>query len=144
MQNTLTWMVLDEKEFNIYSTYKAGVITSASRTVIPIRLYNNYMGVEKQPDLKNFGINFYFTDIEDSSLLDNIKILNAESVELPTTRLNEVLTVNLTNEVIISGAPNKGDSKGNYYDFNIVIELPKDVKYKINDLKELTCDVVYY
>ncbi len=113
MQNTLTWMVLDEKEFNIYSTYKAGVITSASRTVIPIRLYNNYMGVEKQPDLKNFGINFYFTDIEDSSLLDNIKILNAESVELPTTRLNEVLTVNLTNEVIISGAPNKGDSKDN-------------------------------
>lgn len=144
MQNTLTWMVLDEKEFNIYSTYKAGVITSASRTVIPIRLYNNYMGVEKQPDLKNFGINFYFTDIEDSSLLDNIKILNAESVELPTTRLNEVLTVNLTNEVIISGVPNKGDSKDNYYDFNIVIELPKDVKYKINDLKELTCDVVYY
>lgn len=144
MQNTLTWMVLDEKEFNIYSTYKAGVITSASRTVIPIRLYNNYMGVEKQPDLKNFGINFYFTDIEDSSLLDNIKILNAESVELPTTRLNEVLTVNLTNEVIISGASNKGDSKDNYYDFNIVIELPKDVKYKINDLKELTCDVVYY
>lgn len=144
MQNTLTWMVLDEKEFNIYSTYKAGVITSASRTVIPIRLYNNYMGVEKQPDLKNFGINFYFTDIEDSSLLDNIKILNAESVELPTTRLNEVLTVNLTNEVIISGTPNKGDSKDNYYDFNIVIELPKDVKYKINDLKELTCDVVYY
>jgi len=144
MQNTLTWMVLDEKEFNIYSTYKAGVITSASRTVIPIRLYNNYMGVEKQPDLKKFGINFYFTDIEDSSLLDNIKILNAESVELPTTRLNEVLTVNLTNEVIISGAPNKGDSKDNYYDFNIVIELPKDVKYKINDLKELTCDVVYY
>lgn len=144
MQNTLTWMVLDEKEFNIYSTYKAGVITSASRTVIPIRLYNNYMGVEKQPDLKNFGINFYFTDIEDSSLLDNIKILNAESVELPTTRLNEVLTVNLTNEVIISGAPNKGDGKDNYYDFNIVIELPKDVKYKINDLKELTCDVVYY
>jgi len=102
------------------------------------------MGVEKQPDLKNFGINFYFTDIEDSSLLDNIKILNAESVELPTTRLNEVLTVNLTNEVIISGAPNKGDSKDNYYDFNIVIELPKDIKYKINDLKELTCDVVYY
>ena len=144
MQNTLTWMVLDEKEFNIYSTYKAGVITSASRTVIPIRLYNNYMGVEKQPDLKNFGINFYFTDIEDSSLLDNIKILNAESVELPTTRLNEVLTINLTNEVIISGAPNTGDSKDNYYDFNIVIELPKDVKYKINDLKELTCDVVYY
>lgn len=144
MQNTLTWMVLDEKEFNIYSTYKAGVITSASRTVIPIRLYNNYMGVEKQPDLKNFGINFYFTDIEDSSLLDNIKILNAESVELPTTRLNEVLTVNLTNEVNISGAPNKGDSKDNYYDFNIVIELPKDVKYKINDLKELTCDVVCY
>lgn len=144
MQNTLTWMVLDEKEFNIYSTYKAGVITSASRTVIPIRLYNNYMGVEKQPDLKNFGINFYFTDIEDSSLLDNIKILNAESIELPTTRLNEVLTVNLTNEVIISGVPNKGDSKDNYYDFNIVIELPKDVKYKINDLKELTCDVVYY
>lgn len=144
MQNTLTWMVLDEKEFNIYSTYKAGVITSASRTVIPIRLYNNYMGVEKQPDLKNFGINFYFTDIEDSSLLDNIKILNAESVELPTTRLNEVLTINLTNEVIISGAPNKGGSKDNYYDFNIVIELPKDVKYKINDLKELTCDVVYY
>ena len=144
MQNTLTWMVLDEKEFNIYSTYKAGVITSASRTVIPIRLYNNYMGVEKQPDLKNFGINFYFTDIEDSSLLDNIKILNAESVELPTTRLNEVLTVNLTNEVIISGTPNKGDSKDNYYDFNIVIELPKDVKYKINDLKELTCDIVYY
>ena len=129
MQNTLTWMVLDEKEFNIYSTYKAGVITSASRTVIPIRLYNNYMGVEKQPDLKNFGINFYFTDIEDSSLLDNI---------------NEVLTVNLTNEVIISGAPNKGDSKDNYYDFNIVIELPKDVKYKINDLKELTCDVICY
>jgi len=72
------------------------------------------------------------------------KILNAESVELPTTRLNEVLTINLTNEVIISGAPNKGDSKDNYYDFNIVIELPKDVKYKINDLKELTCDVVYY
>lgn len=144
MQNTLTWMVLDNKEFNIYSTYKAGVVTSASRTVIPIRLYNNYMGVEKQPDLKNFGINFYFTDIEDSSLLDNIKILNAESIELPTTRLNEVLTVNLTNEVIISGAPNKGDNKNNYYDFNIVIELSKDVKYKINDLKELTCDVVYY
>lgn len=144
MQNTLTWMVLDEQEFNIYSTYKAGVITSASRTVIPVRIYNNYMGIEKQPDLKNFGVNFYFTDIEDSVLLDYIKILNADSTELPTTRLSDTLTVNLTNEVVLSGAPNKGDSEHNYYDFNIVIELPKDLKYKINDLKELTCDIIYY
>ena len=118
MANKLTWMVLDQKEFNIYTTYKAGVITSASRFVIPVRLYNN--------------------------LLDNIKLLNAQAVELPTVRLNDVLTVNLSNEVVLSGAPNKGDSENNYYDFNIVIELPKDVRYKINDLKELTCDVVYY
>lgn len=144
MANKLTWMVLDQKEFNIYTTYKAGVITSASRFVIPVRLYNNYMGIDRQPDLKNFGINLYFTDIEDSTLLDNIKLLNVQAVELPTVRLNDVLTVNLSNEVVLSGAPNKGDSENNYYDFNIVIELPKDVRYKINDLKELTCDVVYY
>ena len=144
MANKLTWMVLDQKEFNIYTTYKAGVITSANRFVIPVRLYNNYMGIDRQPDLKNFGINLYFTDIEDSTLLDNIKLLNAQGVELPTVRLNDVLTVNLSNEVVLSGAPNKGDSENNYYDFNIVIELPKDVRYKINDLKELTCDVVYY
>lgn len=144
MANKLTWMVLDQKEFNIYTTYKAGVITSASRFVIPVRLYNNYMGIDRQPDLKNFGINLYFTDIEDSTLLDNIKLLNAQAVELSTVRLNDILTVNLSNEVVLSGAPNKGDSENNYYDFNIVIELPKDVRYKINDLKELTCDVVYY
>ena len=128
MANKLTWMVLDQKEFNIYTIYKAGVITSASRFVIPVRLYNNYMGIDRQPDLKNFGIN----------------LLNTQAVELPTVRLNDVLTVNLSNEVVLSGAPNKGDSENNYYDFNIVIELPKDVRYKINDLKELTCDVVYY
>lgn len=144
MANKLTWMVLDQKEFNIYTTYKAGVITPASRFVIPVRLYNNYMGIDRQPDLKNFGINLYFTDIEDSTLLDNVKLLNAQAVELLTVRLNDVLTVNLSNEVVLSGAPNKGDSENNYYDFNIVIELPKDVRYKINDLKELTCDVVYY
>ena len=126
-------MVLDDNEFDIYDTFRAGVLTPAHVHIIPVRLYNNYLGLEKIPDLKNFGINFYFSHLEDSSLLNYIRILNKDGAELP-----------LTETVVLSGEANDGTNPKTFFDFNIEFDLPKEIKFKINDLKELNCEVVIY
>lgn len=144
MDRNLTWMVLDDNEFDIYDTFRAGVLTPAHVHIIPVRLYNNYLGLEKIPDLKNFGINFYFSHLEDSSLLNYIRILNKDGAELPLTRIGDTLTVNLTETVVLSGEANDGTNPKTFFDFNIEFDLPKEIKFKINDLKELNCEVVIY
>ena len=109
-----------------------------------LQIWNNKYGLADIRDLKNFALNFYFKDFEDSSLLQylNIKYNNKEQLMLDIK--DGVACATFFNDVVISGKSNNGDeaNKDNYIELEIKFETPDNIDLKSQDLKSLFVEIV--
>lgn len=122
-----------------------GTYTPNNAISIDVRIWNNKFGIADVDSLKNFSLNFYFGDYEDSALLKYLKIVYNGNVELPVEVRDNVATVTFFNDVEIKGTANNGEDTdtNNYLDVTVVFDPGSDnIKLKEQDVKSLFVEIV--
>lgn len=122
-----------------------GTYTKISPISVDLRIWNNKYGEAEVDDLKNFCINLYFADYEDSVLLKYLKVVHNNIQELPIEVKNNIATVSFFNSEVLSGKANDGleTDTDNYLDLKISFDASADdIQLKTQDLKSLMVEIV--
>ena len=123
----------------------AGTYTHNTPIALDIRIWNNRYGVFDVEDLKDFALNFYFKDFEDTALLNFLKVTYNNIEELNLDIASGKATAKFFDTIVLSGKANSGEEKDrdNYLDLLIEFDIPdKTVKLKNSDMKSLFLEIV--
>mgnify|MGYP004592636811 CR=1 FL=1 len=121
-----------------------GTYTKNTPISVDVRIWNNKFGEAVVDDLKNFCINLYFADYEDSVLLKYLKVVHNNIQELPVEVKNNVATVSFFNSEVLKGTTNDGSDTDtdNYLDLKITFDASgDDIQLKVQDIKSLIVEI---
>lgn len=122
-----------------------GTYTKINPVSVDVRIWNNKYGEADVDDLKDFSINLFFADLEDSVLLKYLKIVYNNIQELPVEIRDNVAIVTFFNSVKLSGKANDGKDTDteNYINLRITFDATQDnIQLKTRDVKSLLIEIV--
>ena len=135
----ITWFTKVRSSDKYMSTNNifAGTYTKKTPVIVDIQLWNNRYGVIDVEDLKDFYINIFFKDTEDSSLLEYCTVVYRNDV-LAKDITNKIATLQFPEDIVISGVSNDGslENHANYINLEFIFNT-SDTLLKENDLKSL-------
>lgn len=141
----ITYQVLNKIDDVFYEqneTY-AGTYNGKDPLSVTIRIWNNFGGAEDVEDLTNFNLTLRFLTVEDSVLLQYVKFMTIDDIEIPSILESETLIGNFSS-FTLSGQANIGSEEcsTNYIDFKVVLNVPENTYIKDYDLKSMVLDIV--
>lgn len=135
----ITWFAKVRSSDKYMSTNNifAGTYTKKTPVIVDIQLWNNRYGVIDVEDLKDFYINIFFKDTEDSSLLEYCTVVYRNDV-LTKDITNKIATLQFPEDIVISGVSNDGslENHANYINLEFIFNT-SDTLLKEDDLKSL-------
>lgn len=122
-----------------------GTYTKNDPVSVDIQIWNNKFGLTEVQDLENFAINFYFSDLEDSTLLKYLKVVYNDTEDMILDIKDNVACATFFNSVVIKGTPNNGNESDtdNYIKLKVTFDATDDnIQLKSNDIKSLFVEIV--
>ena len=142
---TYSAKIHDHEKYDDTLDLFAGTYTPNTPVAVDIRIWNNKYGVFDVEDLKNFALNFYFSDFEDKTLLEYLRVTYNNLEEMKITVSNGIATGTFYDEITISGKANNGEEndRENYVDLLVEFDIPdKSVQLKNEDMKSLFVEII--
>lgn len=144
MNPILTWFVVEGEMYKPKAIYNAGMVNNNEMFIVNLQVWNNRWGIDDVESIDNPVMNIYCDNIEDSFLLDNIKIIIDEYEIGSVVNREEFLSVLLGKK--LSGSKNNGDetdrnNNENFINIRLEIDL-RNRNIKDNDLKSLYFEIV--
>lgn len=135
----ISWFIKDNEAFYEKKEYHAGTYRSDETIELNMQVWNNRWGTEDVSDVIAPVLSIKFGTLEDSSLLELIKVIVNGSSEPPAT-IKDKNAVFIIGETL-SGKGNDGDegdylNRKNFFDVKIIIDI-KNKTLKENDLKTM-------
>lgn len=141
----LSWYIKNiNDDYEQTDTVYAGSYTQQSPLIVDFRIWNNRYGKKDVTTIKNLKLNIYFSDYEDSAILQYITV-NTNNSQANMTISNNIATASFLDNLTLDGKANDGTDKNNpenYADLELKIDVPNDVSLKMHDLKNLMVEVV--
>ena len=142
---TYSAKIHDHEKYSDTLDLFAGTYTPNTPIAVDIRIWNNKYGIFDVEDLKDFALNFYFSDFEDKTLLEYLKVTYNNLEEMKMTVSNGIATGTFFDSVTISGKANNGEEndRENYLDLLLELDIPdKSVQLKNEDMKSLFVEIL--